>query len=75
MKKFKFNLVLFRQHTETIEAMQQEVDNYENEVKELKKKIPKKINFPEPNVTTIQPTNTPAVAVNFTDPSVYAQEV
>ena len=34
-----------KQHTETIEAMQQELDNFENEIKELKKKIPKKIPF------------------------------
>ena len=65
--------------------MQQEVDNYENEIKELKKKIPKKNPFANmPQVEALQramsPNNnsqiiSPSAGNNFPDSSVYAQEV
>lgn len=72
-----------RHHTETIEAMQQELDNYENENKELKKKIPKKPFAREisqesnksPSPASGQPVSTPTSAPNLTDSSIYTQEV
>ena len=82
MLNFFVNLVN-RHHTETIEAMQQELDNYENENKELKKKIPKKPFAREisqesnqsPNPASSQPISTPASAPNLTDSSIFTQEV
>lgn len=72
-----------KQHTETIEAMQQEVDNYENEIKELKKKIPKKNPFTNmPQAEALQRAMNPSnqtvpstIVNNFTDSSIYAQEI
>lgn len=73
-----------KQQTETIEAMQQEIDNYENEIKELKKKIPKKNPFA--NSASFEAMqgrslpNSPIISHAYTasplaDSSMFAQEI
>lgn len=46
------------EHIKTIDAMQQEIDTHENEIRELKKKIPKKTGPESPSIMVQKPNMT-----------------
>lgn len=58
------------EHIKTIEVMQQEIETHENEIRDLKKKIPKKSGPDSPGVQSILKPN-----VTLTDSPYLIQEV